>query len=155
MCLTTRSKAGFLITAPLTTVKHSDRYPSWVYELMFHDAYSLFYCARREKGFGIVSCESTYALKGPWDQIAMDIHNGFKEGDYVSQSPLLNFDSGAENDVTRVTCKPCQLSYIVSTKACHFCFGMWDLEALSCLSQNVTECEMQTICKPSQDNCKY
>ena len=66
-------------------VKHSDRYPSWVYELMFYGTYSLFYFARREKGFGIVSCVSSYALKGPWDQIAMDIHNGFKEGDYVSQ----------------------------------------------------------------------
>ena len=35
MCLTTRNKAGFLITAPLTTVKHSDQLPSLEYELMF------------------------------------------------------------------------------------------------------------------------
>ena len=55
---------------------------------MFYGTYLLFYFARREKGFGIVSCVSTYALKGPWDQIAMEIHNGFKEGDYVSQGVL-------------------------------------------------------------------
>lgn len=85
ICPTTRNRAGFLITAPLTTVKHSDRYPSWVYELMFYGTYCPFCFARKEKGFGIVSCVSSYALKGPWDQIAMDIHNGFKEGDYVSQ----------------------------------------------------------------------
>ena len=52
---------------------------------MFYGTYCPFCFARKEKGFGIVSCVSSYALKGPWDQIAMDIHNGFKEGDYVSQ----------------------------------------------------------------------
>ena len=55
---------------------------------MFYGTYCPFCFARKEKGFGIVSCVSSYALKGPWDQIAMDIHNGFKEGDYVSHKSL-------------------------------------------------------------------
>ena len=49
MCLTTRSKAGFLITAPLTTVKHSDQLPSLEYELMFWVLLTLLYGAKRQR----------------------------------------------------------------------------------------------------------
>ena len=49
ICPTTRNRAGFLITAPLTTVKHSDQLPSLEYELMFCVLLTLLYGAKRQR----------------------------------------------------------------------------------------------------------